>query len=133
MFAAAKVFFDLENGGGGDDDDDDDDDEHDEFGAVGDVDDDVFSGEAFDGFELAAAPAPNASSSSSSKIKSEDYFTGDGSHAATQRLVKDLSAIMEGWEFYFCFFFFSKKISFTTNLFQFFYLLIINLTCVLLF
>lgn len=45
-----------------------------------------------------AATQPYGSSKSSSsgpRLKSEDFFTGDGSKAATERLIKDLQAIAE--------------------------------------
>lgn len=87
------------------DDDDDEDDDGDDDDDVGkkkkaksrsimddDDDDDVFGGEPQSGFSLSAAPKKK---SNAPRLKSEDFFTGDGSKSASERLIKDLQAISE--------------------------------------
>lgn len=83
----------------GDDDDDDDDGggkksafAHSGGDGIGDDDDDVFGGEPQSGFALSAAPKK---ASKAPRLRSEDFFTGDGSKMASERLIKDLQAISE--------------------------------------
>lgn len=95
---AAQRYFVMTDEG----DDDDDDNDHRgkqsskvkarTAGIMDDDDDDVFGGEPQSGFALSAAPKKK---SNAPRLKSEDFFTGDGSKSASERLIKDLQAISE--------------------------------------
>jgi len=79
LLECAKFYFDMENEG-------DDDEDVDNY-----LDDDDIFGEPGTGIEI--APKPSSSNSNQPRLKSEDFFTGDGSKAATERLIKDLQAV----------------------------------------
>jgi ubiquitin-conjugating enzyme E2 Q len=88
-----------------DEDDDDDDDDNNysgrkqskgkssSAGIIDEDDDDVFGGEPQSGFALSTAAAKKKSNAP--RLRSEDFFTGDGSKSASERLIKDLQAISE--------------------------------------
>jgi ubiquitin-protein ligase len=99
---AVQRFNNMEDEG---DDDDDDDNVADagrgkakgkslggDFANADDDDDDVFGGEPQPGFSLSTAPK---SKLNAPRLRSEDFFTGDGSKMASERLIKDLQAISE--------------------------------------
>ena len=94
---AVRCFNTMEDGDDGDDDDDDGKARSGGGGGGGDDDivdddDDVFGGEPQSGFALSAAPKK---ASKAPRLRSEDFFTGDGSKMASERLIKDLQAISE--------------------------------------